>query len=220
MKRTHNIRGFLTGFLAAVLVFALASPAGAALAGKTIQVLTGVDIYVDGVEMKPTDANGKPVDTFVYNGTTYVPLRAVSQYLGKNVNYDGKNQRVYIGAAPGVKQYLLNVCPPYQKSQYDAPATVTMSGQKYANCMTVRGDAYFNLNGQYDSLSFVAGHIDGKDMREGQQYNIYLDGELVFSVDLDPEAMPQRYEVPLHGALQMKIEGSSWCFALADVVVE
>lgn len=220
MKRTHNIRGFLTGVLATVLVFALASPAGAALAGKTIQVLTGADIYVDGVKMEPTDANGKPVDTFVYNGTTYVPLRAVSQYLGKAVNYDGKTQKIYIGDAPGMKQYLLNVCPPYQTSAYNAPATVTMSGQKYANCMIVRDNAYFNLNGQYDSLSFVAGHIDGKYMWEGQQYNIYLDGELAFSLDLDPEAMPQRYEVPLHGALQMKIEGSSWYFALADVVVK
>ena len=40
--------------------------------------------------------------------------------------------------------------------------------------------------------------------------------------EVDPEAMPQRYEVPLHGALQMKIEGtqSAEYFALADMVVE
>ena len=220
------VRDILTGALAMALVFALASPAGAALAGKTIQVLTGVDIYVDGVEMKPTDANGKPVDTFVYNGTTYVPLRAVSQYLGKAVSYDGKNQRVYIGEAPGMKQYLLNVCPPYQTGAYRERTTVNMCGIKYANGMSLGGlsDGYalFNLNGQYDSFSFVAGHIDGAYMSKGQQYNIYLDGELAFSVDLDPEAMPQRYEVPLHGAVQMKIEGtqSAEYFALADMVVE
>ena len=49
MKKMHRVRDILTGALAMALVFALASPAGAALAGKTIQVLTGVDIYVDGV---------------------------------------------------------------------------------------------------------------------------------------------------------------------------
>ena len=163
MKKMHRVRDILTGALAMALVFALASPAGAALAGKTIQVLTGVDIYVDGVEMKPTDANGKPVDTFVYNGTTYVPLRAVSQYLGKAVSYDGKNQRVYIGEAPGMKQYLLTVCPPYETNygyysangnKKDESDVFQMGGQSYTNGFKVdinRSNgamALFNLNGQ------------------------------------------------------------------------
>lgn len=230
MKRTHNIRGFLTGFLAAVLIFALASPAGAALAGKTIQVLTGVDIYVDGVEMKPTDANGKPVDTFVYNGTTYVPLRAVSQYLGKNVNYDGKNQRVYIGEAPGMKQYLLTVCPPYQTEYYTADATYTMAGNKYANGFSLglgiyNGTALFNLNGQYDTLKFDIGHVDGNST-SGGTLDIYLDGRVAFSVDLNAEMMVEHYEIPLNGALQMKItaEGggfnTTYNYAMVNVEVE
>ena len=111
--KLHRVRDFLAGALTMALVAGLAVPAGAALASKTIQVLTGSEIYVDGVKMEPTDANGNPVDTFVYNGTTYVPLRAVSEYLGKNVSWDGASQRVYIGEAPGVKQYLNTVCPPY-----------------------------------------------------------------------------------------------------------
>ena len=224
MKRTHNIRGFLTGFLAAVLVFALASPAEAALAGKTIQVLTGVDIYVDGVEMKPTDANGKPVDTFVYNGTTYVPLRAVSQYLGKNVNYDGKNQRVYIGEAPGMKQYLVNVCPPYQEDSYESYPTVTMTGKKYANAFRLGsyssgGWALYNLNGQYQTLSFDMGHLDGDPMYD-VTLNIYLDNVLAFSVDMSAEDMPEHYTVPLRGALQMKMEMTNGYYRLANVEVE
>lgn len=206
MKK-HNARDFLAGVLLMVLIFSLATPAGAALLGKTIQVFTGVEIFVDGVEMKPTDANGKPVETFVYNGTTYVPLRAVSQSLGYAVNWDGANQRVYIGEQPGQKQYLLTVCPPYQTREYSAPATITMAGTKYANCASFGSDgwALFNLNGQYSTLSFDVGHIDGQGMHQGS-LNIYLDDALAFSMDLDPEAMPKHIEVPLHYALQMKIE--------------
>lgn len=213
-------RSFLAGVLAALLVTALATPSLAALTGKTIQVLTGAEIYVDGVKLEPTDANGNPVETFVYNGTTYVPLRAVSQSLGKNVNWDGANQRVYIGEAPGIKQYLLTVCPPYQKSGFDQSSTYTMAGQKYANGFSTWGYGLFNLNGQYSTLSFDVAHIDGKDMSD-ETVDIYLDSELAFSVDLTGEMPPTHYEVPLHNALQMKIEGSynAGRYALVNVEI-
>lgn len=202
----HRIRDFGAGAITTALVLGLLIPAGAAMTSKTIQVLTGAEIYVDGVELNPTDANGNPVETFVYNGTTYVPLRAVSQSLGKAVNWDGENQRVYIGEAPGVKQYLLTVCPPYQSESVDFPKTITMAGKKYANCITFDCGGYtlFNLNGQYDTLAFDIGHLDDHDMKPRSVY-IELDGELAFSMELDPEMMPEHYEIPLNGALQMKI---------------
>ena len=225
MKRMHRVRDFLAGALTLALVMGLAVPAGAALTGKTIQVLTGAEIYIDGVKMEPTDANGNPVETFAYNGTTYVPLRAVSEYLGKAVNWDGTNQRVYIGEAPGVKQYLNTVCPPYQSDRYETPTTVEMAGQKYANVIRFYntlfadgGSALYNLNGQYDTLRFIVGHVDGAGMDEGT-LNIYLDNELSFSLDLDPNGLPQEVEVPLHNALQMKIEMTNDRFAMAEVEI-
>lgn len=219
MRKKRSVKKFLAVF-GALLVLSAALPVQAALAGKTIEVFTGVTIYVDGVEMKPTDANGKEVETFIYNGTTYVPLRAVSQSLGKAVNYDSNSKSVYIGAAPGVKQYLLSVCPPYQKSDFNTPATISMAGQKYANGCIVGRFALFNLNGQYNSLSFDVGHIDGDYMYEGT-FNIYLDNELAFSLDLEPNMMPTHYDVPLHGALQMKFEGggSCGCYGIANIEI-
>lgn len=224
MKRARNLRNFLAGVLTTVLVLALVVPAGAALTGKTIQVLTGVDIYVDGVEMKPTDATGKPVETFVYNGTTYVPLRAVSQSLGKNVKWDGANRRVYIGEVPGEKQYLLSVCPPYQTDGYKAPSTFTMAGQKYANGLTIdHGYALFNLNGQYDTMSFTIGCIDDASRYFGDKgtssYDIFLDGELIFSMNVNLEMMPQKFEIPLNGALQMKITNEFDTYGMVDIQV-
>lgn len=191
------------------MVMGLATPALATLSGKTIEVFTGVDIYVDGIKMEPKDANGKPVETFVYNGTTYVPLRAVSQSLGKNVNWDGANQRVYIGERPGEKQYLPDILEPYQSERYSAPSTISMAGQKYAHCIQLGADgtgyATYNLNGKYQSLSFDAGVIDGARPHD-VTLNIYLDGSLSFSADLSYEDLPKHFDVPLYGALQMKIE--------------
>lgn len=223
MKKLHKTRDFLAGMLAMALIVTMVAPAGAALVSKTIQVFTGLEIYVDGVKMNPTDANGKPVETFAYNGTTYVPLRAVSQSLGKNVKYDSATKRVYIGEVPGEKQYLMEVCPPYQTDDYRAAPTYTMMGQKYANGFSFDGGyALFNLNGQYDTLEFDVGHIDEQTMRDTTLY-IYLDGELAYSVDLTGEMMVEHHVVPLYGALQMKIQVDyTWShdYAITGVIVE
>lgn len=221
MNKRRRVWDMLTGVMLTVLLFSLVTQAGAALSSKWIEVYTGSSIYIDGVELHPTDANGKPVEVFSYNGTTYVPLRAVSESLGKAVKWDGATQSVYIGLAPGMKQYLLSVCPPYETDGVNTPTTITMAGQKYANCMTgssqgrpyfkgyAKDYAFFNLNGQYKTLDFDVGHIDGAGMYDAE-LNIYLDGELSFSKDLTGEMMPQHISIPLNNALQMKIEFNDW----------
>ncbi len=227
MKR-RGIGGFLLGAVSVMLVFALVTPTSAATLGeKSIKVQTGVEIYVDGIEMRPTDVNGKAVETFIYNGTTYVPLRAVSQSLGKSVDWDGANNRVYIGERPGEKQYLLNVCPPYQSRFCKTPTTIAMMGNKYANGCYMCGNytssdgwALFNLDAKYSTLSFDMGHIDGNIMEE-TTINFYLDGELSFSLDLKPEMLVEHYDIPLHNALQLKIETDYYggYYALANVEI-
>lgn len=92
----HRIRAFFMGVLATLLLVNLATPALAA-AGKKIEVFTGVKIFIDDTQLHPKDAAGNPVDVFIYNGTTYLPVRAVSEGLGKPVQWDGKTQSVYIG---------------------------------------------------------------------------------------------------------------------------
>lgn len=225
MKHKQSMMGFVSGILVSVLLAGAVLPAAA---GQSIWVDSGVKVYVNDMPIDAGDTHGNP-DAFIYNGTTYVAAAAVSKSLGENVKWEGSTKSVYIGKHEGSKSYLLNVCPPYQERGYKSPATVTMSGVKYANCMILEGGyldgtggyAYFNLNGKYNTLSFDVGHIDGKDMKTDKQYNIYLDGELAFSVDLDPEAMPRHYEVPLNGAIQMKIEASydTADFALANITV-
>lgn len=51
------------------------------MVGKTINVYTGISVYVDDQEIIPTDVNGNRVDVFYYNGTTHLPARAISKVL-------------------------------------------------------------------------------------------------------------------------------------------
>lgn len=184
-------------------------PATAASGQKTISVTTGIPIYVDGVKVEPTNASGIPVETFVYNGTTYVSLRAVSQYLGKTVKWDGSTQSVYIGEVPGEKASLWDVCPPYQTGgSYDHGffENVPIVGHTYREGYVVgsNGFAWFNLNGKYNTLTFDIGHRDDAGIYDAE-LKVYLDDILAYTLSLKSDMLPKHVTIPLHGALQMKI---------------
>lgn len=194
---------------------ALVTVAYATNATKSIQAAyMNIKLVIDGVPVTPKDSNGTTVEPFIYNGTTYLPVRAVGEALGKQVGWDGKTKTVYIGEVPGQVTYLLDVCKPYESYLFETPTAFAMAGKTYANGFTLHGygNAYFNLDGRYSLLEFDLGHIDGYSMigsadSDGRGYNIYLDGRLAKTITVDPEAMVKHYQIPLNNALQMKIVG-------------
>lgn len=59
-------------------------------------------------------ADGIPVNVgkdepFICNGTTYLPVRAVGEAMGKKVAWNGNTNTVYLGEIPGEKAYLVDV---------------------------------------------------------------------------------------------------------------
>lgn len=84
------------GLLGAALVMSM--PFASALTQKNITVGRGVTIYVDDRKINPGDANGNPVEPMLYNGTTYLPVRAVANALDQAVAWDGASYSVYIGS--------------------------------------------------------------------------------------------------------------------------
>ena len=70
---------------------------------KTINAsYNDVKIYIDQKLVTPKDINGNVVEPFIYNGTTYIPIRAVGEAFGKPVSWDGHSSSVYIGTQPAV----------------------------------------------------------------------------------------------------------------------
>lgn len=56
-------------------------------------------IVIDGTERTFTNANGTKVDPAIYNGSIYLPLRAIGEIMGKSVNWDGATQTVRLDSA-------------------------------------------------------------------------------------------------------------------------
>ncbi len=97
MKKNNRSRLLVFALVAALFV-AAAIPAYAAMASKNIDVFTGVSIFVDGRELHPADAKGNDVEAFIYEGTTYVPLRAVGEALGAEVSWNKETKTVYLNS--------------------------------------------------------------------------------------------------------------------------
>lgn len=87
-------RGFLVGFIVAALMFSMVIPAVASTVQQINATYKNIKITLDGVELVPKDVNGNVVEPFVSGGTTYLPIRAVANALGLNVEWDGNTNTV------------------------------------------------------------------------------------------------------------------------------
>jgi len=79
-----ELKGFIIG---AILTFAV---------GVTADSVWQISVQPNSVSVV---VNGEKIsaDNFLYNDTTYLPLRAVSEALGQEVKYDEKTNTAYIG---------------------------------------------------------------------------------------------------------------------------
>lgn len=64
---------------------------------KTL-VYTDIKITVNGASLVPKDANGNYVESFIIDGTTYLPVRAVASFLGLGVEWDGSTNTVILSS--------------------------------------------------------------------------------------------------------------------------
>ena len=99
MKKNGFWRGFGLGLILTVAVMGLSVSALAATVSRTIQVEEGVGISLNGATFIPRDVNGNEVPVFLYNGTTYVPLRAVGEAMGMDVSYDSATKTAILVTA-------------------------------------------------------------------------------------------------------------------------
>lgn len=58
-------------------------------------------VSVDGTERTFVNANGAKIDPAIYNGSIYLPLRAIGEIMGKQVSWDGTTNTVLLDSVSG-----------------------------------------------------------------------------------------------------------------------
>ncbi len=89
----------LQGMIAGLLIGAILT--GGVVFAKQISetaelFYNNIKISLNGQEITPKDANGNYVEPFIINGTTYLPVRAVANALGINVNWEESTNTVLL----------------------------------------------------------------------------------------------------------------------------
>ena len=174
-------------FVAGLLIgISLMSGVAHASGTKLEVAFEAVKFYFDGVQKAPSGEQG----VFVHQGTTYVPIRFISEALGREVTWDGKNKAVLIN---GKSQEISYQDGTYRGSYVDNP--VMQVGVEFTlenNIVTAftlkhleyKGKDYIKekedktiieLKAQYDKL---ANYLIGKDIRNSLA-NLYKPGEIV-----------------------------------------
>ncbi|MBR1443925.1 MAG: NPCBM/NEW2 domain-containing protein [Firmicutes bacterium] len=173
-----------------------------------------IKICVDGVQMMPRDSVGKELEPFVYNGTTYLPVRAVAEAVGKDVTWDSQSSTVYIGKS-GVTKYLGQQVTAYKKDAMIKEGSAIMGGTNYLNSLYMYGlragsndihEAYYNINGLYSSMNGMYGTIDENTHDCDCTVYIYGDDVLLKTLECKGGAMPKNFNVDITGVVQLKVQ--------------
>ena len=180
----------------------------------------GITIKYDGEVVIPTDANGVRVYPVMYNGTTYVPVRAISGLLGLEVDWDQANQTVLLGNSGDGTDLIDTLKAYYFSNEYAISAAQYQTGDKDPqeisgiNCAhwvelnmnryAAKGAlcaASFNVDGKYESVTFQYYSTQDITLRV-----LGDNGYELFKVDVPGGQVAQTVTVPLLNTTQLTFQ--------------
>lgn len=163
---TKKLRPLLAGFCATVLLAGLSIPALAANERRDIEVTYDkFKVTLDGKSLGLLDAAGKKVEPFSYDGTIYLPMRAVATALGLRVDWLPGNHTIALtttGETPA----------PTKKSTGGTKKTVTLTA------------AFSDLKLTLDNAPFIP-----KDERDNPTEPFAINGTTYLPVRAVADAM-------------------------------
>jgi len=193
---------------------------------KTIDVqYDDIKIFINDSIVEFKDRNGNPVEPFIYDGATYLPVKALAEALGKEVTWDEATKSIHIIdnenmvwlndlsyynllsdstinkwtrlANNNFKDSTGNICS--RAIQYDI-----YYGWIYTDYMINK--KYSKINGKF-ALSF-----DSKDTTYKANLKLYGDGKLLYtSPELTGGVLPIDFDVDISGVevLRLAISNNS-----------
>ncbi len=207
----------LQGLIVGVLIGATIT-GGVVFAANTTTlynvIANGIKIVVDGQKLNPTDVNGNKVEPIIYNGTTYLPVRAVANALGKAVYWDGPEYTVYLGNMDGKLEYPTIEIEAMVSIGQKVESTQKLTdnyGNRYSRAITNRDYNNFKheflTNMKYSKFKGVLYIPEGTSNSQTGYLQIIADGKTIYtSPDMTKTSAPVNINVNIRGYNDIKIE--------------
>lgn len=212
------MKKIILSFLLGAMIFGTAGAYAAG--GNMIEVFYNIkDIKINKVSKMPYQ---KP---FTYQGSTYVPLRYISEELGMPVKWEASTQTIHIGQMneanafyPGKDLNHMNYQSGHDYHSFDYKYNSTNIikdniGNEYQNYLSLIVTDWgtienawnlieFPLNGQYKNFITKVGLTDSsKDTKaEGGKLQILADGKVIKEVVLKAGDMPVDINLNINNA--------------------
>ena len=160
--------------------------------------------YISGVI---SDADAKLADKD-FDGAEKV-LKSAKDILPENQ----KLEKALKDVESSRPKSLMTVCPPYNNVNcifYSGTDTINMAGQTYINSIFIGENIYndsrldFNLNGEYSSITFDVGHVDGSGTRSREMQILYNE-QLVKKICLSGTGLTQSITLDVSGVDQLTL---------------
>lgn len=235
MFNKERVKGLVSGALIGAVV---AGTAGVFAYTDYIEaVYNDIKIVVDGQQITPDDGSGNKVEPFIYNGTTYLPVRAVANAFGKEADWDGSTNTVILGAKSfdwldqiGYANYDDSHAPHSQISAIPSNTSAT-DGMKYSRglefYLSERNpwkyddgtedcyiDVTYNINNNYKSLSGTLCTLapEKSDVCGPVLIKIYGDAKLLYTspvMSSGTKSTPFEVDISNYKVLKLRVETAS-----------
>ena len=97
----------------------------------TAYINNSINIKLNGNHYVPTDSKGIKISPIIYNGSSYLPIRSLSQALGVAVKYDESTNTIMLGEQEGKGEMLQN---------FRAGGSSTSVSSRDADILSIHGE--------------------------------------------------------------------------------
>ncbi len=210
----------LKGLVIGILIGTIMSATIANAATLYNVINQGIKIVIDGQRLNPTDANGKKVEPIIYNGTTYLPVRAIASALGKEVYWDGPNYTVYLGEMGGTLEYPSAYLTENNIGKKFSNASRSQLIDNYGNTYNEglyffgNGTAEYLVNMKYSKLKGTLYVPKGEDSTLSGRMQVIADGKIIYtSPEINKSSYPVQFDINITGYNNIKLKfenGDAW----------
>jgi len=200
--RQFSFKSFTAGLVCGGMIMGLFVPSFAAQSVKKLEAYyKDIKLEINGSIVTPKDANGKVVDPFIVDGTTYLPARALAEALGCDVSWITETNTVVVksGTTAGQSVFLSGLAqttsvPASAFRNWSSSTDYDATGQQYNSSLvamvegnvpagTITQYTQYDLGRKYTSLTGRITPMKGLAATPGSthQLNFYGDGELLYS---------------------------------------